>query len=377
MPTNHVICAAGEGSRFGRELGLPIKPLIRLHGRTLLEWSVQSLPVFADDRILVLTQAKHRLREKLLPRLCELYPFNAVEWLELPGLTRGQLETALLAAPALDPRLSLTIFNSDTYFQSRTLVAAMADPAVACVIPCAEAEGAAWSFCRTDGADRVVEVKEKVRISPWATVGLYHFRDTPTFLARARAALERAANGNGEWYVAPLAQEYIDEGATVLMDRCTLFKPMGTPEQIERFWGCTMPQVQAENARRGLVVDLDNTITIEEPAVAYADKRPNPAVIAKLREYAAAGWEITIASSRRMATHRGDEAKVLADVAGVTIAWLQRHAVPYHGLRFGKPYAHDGFYVDDKAVRPGEFLRASPAELRALLDADERAAQGR
>ena len=133
-----------------------------------------------------------------------------------------------------------------------------------------------------------------------------------------------------------------------------------------------MTQVIGENTRPGLVVDIDNTITIDESGVPYNDKRPNEAMIAKLKEYAAAGWEITLNSSRRMSTHRNDEARVVADIAATTIEWLQRHEVPYDGIRFGKPYAHEGFYVDDKSVRPSEFLRHSPTELRALIAADEK-----
>jgi hypothetical protein len=78
-----------------------------------------------------------------------------------------------------------------------------------------------------------------------------------------------------------------------------------------------------------------------------------------------------------MATHRNDEGKVLADVGAITLAWLREHGVPFHALRFGKPYAHEGFHVDDKAVRPGEFLAHAPADLRKLLDADRAALPGR
>jgi len=38
-------------------------------------------------------------------------------------------------------------------------------------------------------------------------------------------------------------------------------------------------------------------------------------------------------------------------------------------LHVGKPWCgEDGFYVDDKAVRPSEFLALDYAGLRALLD---------
>jgi capsule biosynthesis phosphatase len=52
----------------------------------------------------------------------------------------------------------------------------------------------------------------------------------------------------------------------------------------------------------------------------------------------------------------------------VILAWLARHDVPFDELYVGKPWCGtEGFYVDDKAVRPSEFLALSPDEIAALL----------
>jgi len=37
--------------------------------------------------------------------------------------------------------------------------------------------------------------------------------------------------------------------------------------------------------------------------------------------------------------------------------------VPFDGLRFGKPFAENGFYVDDRAIRPDEFLKLTEEEI--------------
>jgi capsule biosynthesis phosphatase len=56
----------------------------------------------------------------------------------------------------------------------------------------------------------------------------------------------------------------------------------------------------------------------------------------------------------------------------VMIEWLRRHDVPYDELHIGKPWCgEDGFYVDDRAVRPSEFLSKSYEELRALVKNEE------
>lgn len=83
-------------------------------------------------------------------------------------------------------------------------------------------------------------------------------------------------------------------------------------------------------------------------------------MIDKLKEFKNAGWKIIIHSSRHMATCKNDESKVLANIGEITFKWLREHDVPFDGLKFGKPYARNGFYVDDKGLRPDEFLQLNP-----------------
>ena len=201
---------------------------------------------------------KNGLKEKCLKLVQNLYPFNYIEWIEIPELTRGQLETASLARPYVSDEDSLVIYNCDTYFQSKTLEQLFNNPTVEGVIPCAKAEGSAWSFCKTDENGKIVEVKEKVRISEWATVGLYYFRDSKLFFSKAEEALNNSTSDK-EYFVAPLYQWYIDNNKNIVMDKVSLFKPMGTPDQIEEFWNITITEVKSENEKPVLVIDLDNT----------------------------------------------------------------------------------------------------------------------
>lgn len=367
---NYVICAAGEGSRFKADLeGIP-KPAIMLNGKSLLEWSLDSLPIFNDDKIIIITQSKHRLKEKLFYEINKKYPFNDVEWLELSYLTTGQLETAVLAEMYLDSSGSICIYNSDSYFKSKGLLSSILNKDNDGVIPCAEVEGSSWSFCKTDGKNRIIEVKEKKRISNWASIGFYYFKDTYKFLDRAKQHLSKDLSGD-EYYVAPLYDEYIKKGETIALDPITEFYPMGTPSQIEDFWNISMSVIKQQNLKSCLVVDLDNTITIEDPSIAYPNKKPNLKIIKKLQEYSRNGHEIIIQTARRMGTHKDNESKVIADIGKITLEWLDRHSVPFNGIKFGKPFARNGFYIDDKAVRPSEFLKYSNEELLAICKRDE------
>ncbi|NIJ07985.1 capsule biosynthesis phosphatase [Sphingomonas vulcanisoli] len=118
-----------------------------------------------------------------------------------------------------------------------------------------------------------------------------------------------------------------------------------------------------------LVFDLDGTLTHDEPGVSYADKRPRADMVAQLRAYKAQGFTIIIASSRNMRTHGNSVGMINAKTLPVMFEWLARHDIPYDEVHIGKPWCgEDGFYIDDKAIRPSELRDLSYEQIRELLD---------
>lgn len=120
-----------------------------------------------------------------------------------------------------------------------------------------------------------------------------------------------------------------------------------------------------------IVIDLDDTLTRDASAAGYADKLPDPAVVAALRRYRADGFEIVIHTARNMRTFAGNTGKITVHTVPVILDWLARHDVPHDELVIGKPWCGEGgFYVDDKAIRPSEFTSLTLAEIRALVGYD-------
>lgn len=124
-------------------------------------------------------------------------------------------------------------------------------------------------------------------------------------------------------------------------------------------------------ARGKIVIDLDGTLTIDDPALDYADRRPRTDVIERLREYRALGFEICILTARNMRTFEGNVGKIAVHTLPVIQDWLARHEVPHDEIVIGKPWCgRDGFYVDDRALRPDEFASLSAEQVSKLLGAD-------
>lgn len=120
-----------------------------------------------------------------------------------------------------------------------------------------------------------------------------------------------------------------------------------------------------------LIVDLDETITV--CAIdGYANALPNLDVIARLAEYRRDGFEIVISTSRNMQTYGGNIGKINLHTLPCILAWLAQHGVGFDEIHVGKPWCgREGFYVDDRAVRPSEFLRLNLAGIRDVLAAEK------
>lgn len=117
-----------------------------------------------------------------------------------------------------------------------------------------------------------------------------------------------------------------------------------------------------------IVIDLDDTISRTEDAD-YKNSLPIKEVIDLLKEYRRKGFEIAISTSRNMRTFNANVGKINAVTLPVILEWLNVHEVPYDEVYIGKPWCgEEGFYVDDKAIRPSEFLDHSYEEIIEILN---------
>lgn len=120
-----------------------------------------------------------------------------------------------------------------------------------------------------------------------------------------------------------------------------------------------------------LIMDLDNTVSITKDGN-YAEAEPVIEVIERIREYKNKGFEIVIFSSRNMRTYQGNVGKINANTLPIIVKWLNEHDIPYDEIYVGKPWCgHEGFYVDDRAVRPKEFTTLSYEEIVELMRRDK------
>ena len=69
-----------------------------------------------------------------------------------------------------------------------------------------------------------------------------------------------------------------------------------------------------------------------------------------------------------MQTFSGNIGQINAKTLPTILEWLDNHNVPYDEIIVGKPWCgNDGFYVDDRAIRPNEFISLNYNEIKDLL----------
>jgi capsule biosynthesis phosphatase len=127
------------------------------------------------------------------------------------------------------------------------------------------------------------------------------------------------------------------------------------------------------NEDKVIVMDIDGTLCEKKnDRQTYLEVKPNDLVLFKLRKYVEQGFYIILFTSRNMKTHQGNIGRINANTAKLLFEWLDKHDVPYDEIHFGKPWCgKSGFYVDDKAIRPNEFLKYSYEEIIKLLRGEE------
>lgn len=116
------------------------------------------------------------------------------------------------------------------------------------------------------------------------------------------------------------------------------------------------------------IFDIDGTICpIKSKEEKYEDIVPYKDIVEKIKYYKKNGAYIVLFTSRNMNSYKGNIGLINKNTAKILMQWLQKWDIPYDEIIYGKPWpGHKGFYVDDRTVRPDEFLTKNVDELEDI-----------
>jgi NDP-sugar pyrophosphorylase family protein len=236
---NIVIPMAGEGSRFAQAGFADPKPLIPIDGVPMIELVVGNVAPPEPHRFIFICQTAHVKAYGLVEFLAKIAPNSEV--VQLTHKTEGALCSVLAARELIDTDAPLVIANSDQFIDggSHGFYESWSNDKLDGLIMTMTASDPKWSFAARRADGLVGLVAEKDPISNEATVGIYAFRRGRDFVAAGDRMIERNMRVNGEFYVAPVYNELIQEGARIgtysigaVDDR---MHGLGTPEDLAAF----------------------------------------------------------------------------------------------------------------------------------------------
>jgi len=217
-----------------------------------------------------------------------------------------------------------------------------------------DTEKQCYSFITKSGK-YVTNIAEKIRISNLAVSGCYGFATATEFLKAGQRCLSDITKKQlNEYYISSIFQILLEDQAKIgyiIVNQHDVIC-VGTPGQL-------LTNVsKMETSCLRVCFDLDNTL-VTTPTVTgdYSTVLPIHHNISYLQFLKRMGHTIIVHTARRMKTHAGNVGAVLADIASVTLATLEKFKIPYDEIYFGKPYAD--FYVDDKAMNAADVVTKS------------------
>ena len=233
---NIVIPMAGEGKRF-QDAGYTVpKPFIDIKGKTMLEWSLESLYIEGARFILIARTPQLLGYEYIMEHIQKKYSCVIVP---LESLTEGMASSVLLAAEYMNNEDPLLIGACDQTVDvpMGEFVGDAKNRKLAGSLMTFYSEHPKWSYAKVDEKGFVLETKEKSPISTHANVGLYYFERGRDFVNVARRMIAQNDRVNNEFYVAPVYNYAIQNGAKVGIYEIkeSQMHGLGTPEDVQEF----------------------------------------------------------------------------------------------------------------------------------------------
>lgn len=349
-----LIPIGGLGTRFSKYGYSKPKPLINVLGKPIIFWLLDNLNLSKITNIII---PYHPILKpyRFEDLLRKNYPKISFIFIELSGNTEGASHTIKLGLEKLnlddEPILCL---DSDNFYtidivskyeslENKNSVLVFNDDTIEPI----------YSYSKVDTTNRIVDIKEKEKISNLANTGGYGFNSWKELLENINFIMRSGIKQKDEYYTSTVIREMIKKSKfNILEIKRDNFICLGTPLQVRLFCN-NYPKYSIDMREKikpkRFCFDLDNTlVSYPKEAGEYSSCLPIEENIKLVRYLKKFGNTIIIYTARRMKTHNGNTGRLLKDIGKLTFDQLDEFKIPYDEIYFGKPQAD--FYIDDLGV---------------------------
>lgn len=249
---NIIIPMTGYGSRFVAAGYKELKPLIKVQGRTIIEWIIKGMYPNEENIIFVCRQEHLDSIPNMNDYLMSIAPtakiFPIADWIKL-----GPVNDIMSASPVIPDDEPCIINYCDFYMTwnyerfKKDVKARGCEGSVPCYTgfhPHLLIDKNVYASCLTDDEDNLIEIREKYSFEEDKTKakhspGVYYFKTGAIMKKYCQELMDAKDMLNGEYYASLPFNYMVKDGCKVWVPtNVNKFCQWGTPEDLEDylFW---------------------------------------------------------------------------------------------------------------------------------------------
>ena len=229
---NLLLPIAGRAQRFINEGYTMPKPLIMVKDRHIIDLAMDSIDT-SECNIIFAVRLEHINNFSIDHILREKFG-NDVKIVVIDRVTDGSVSTCLLAKEHINNDLPLIIYTPDVYFQNTFNPADIPENLDGFLLTF-KANSPAHSYVELNDEGFATRTAEKEVISQNAAVGVYYYKTGRMFVEYAEEMINKNIRTKNEFYICPMCNLMIRDGATVSLSMVEKMHVLGTPAELEFF----------------------------------------------------------------------------------------------------------------------------------------------
>ncbi len=186
-------------------------------GKTMIELVVDNYNKIQGEKKFIFILNKEECEKYHLDNILKLVTNGKCEIIRLSGDTKGAVCSALMAIEYIDNSDSLIIANGNQIIEEdlNIVIDEFKNRNLDSGVICFDSVHPKWSYVRLDSQGWIEETTEKNPISKNAIAGFYYFKNGMDFVKSGMKLIEKDANYEGKYYIAPTINELILENKKV------------------------------------------------------------------------------------------------------------------------------------------------------------------
>lgn len=215
----NILVPLGGKSNFFDTAEYPFpKPIIEINGKPMIELVINNLNKIQKEKKFIFVVNENDCQKYHIDNVLNLLTEGNCEIVKITGQTKGAVCSALLAISHIYTKDNLIISNGDQVISHdlQKIYETFLDKNVDAGTICFESVHPKWSYVRLDENNKIIETAEKRPISKNAIAGFYFFKHGYDFVNSAMRSIEKDANVDGMYFIAPTLNEMILENKVLM-----------------------------------------------------------------------------------------------------------------------------------------------------------------